>query len=406
MKRRGWIILGISVAVVAAIFVWKWLNPPPVVDPWKTATLERGDLTETITANGVINPVRVVNVGTQVSGTVQALYADFNARVTAGQVLLRIDPALFTSRLAASEANLANARANAALQAANAARAATLVKQDYISRQDYETTLAASRTTAAQVQQAAAQIRQDKANLDFTIIRSPVSGVVIARLVDIGQTVAASFNTPVLFQIARDLTEMQIEASVAEADIARVQPGMGVDFTVDAYGLRSFHGLVSQIRLNPVTQQNVVTYTVIVKAPNPDGALLPGMTANADFLVSQKKNVLLVPNAALSFKPEGYKPPRGAGRNAPDTVTVFAEVAGKPAARRIRLGPSDAEFTEVVSGELKPGETIIIGTNVDAKKSGGLFSGPPGGRRESANGGRGDDKAGTKPPPERPDTAK
>jgi HlyD family secretion protein len=406
MKRRGWIIVGVIVAVAAGIFVWRWLNPPPQVDPWQTTVLERGNLTDIITANGIINPVRVVNVGTQVSGIVESLNADFNDRVTAGEVLLRIDPALFTSRLAASEAGLANARANAALQAANAARAATLVKQDYISRQDYETTLASSRSTAALVKQAEAQIRQDKANLDFTIIRSPVSGIVIARLVDIGQTVAASFNTPVLFQIARDLTQMQIEASVAEADIARVQPGMAVDFTVDAYGLRSFGGSVAQIRLNPTTQQNVVTYTVIVTAPNPDGALLPGMTANASFVVSQKKNVLLVPNAALSFKPEGYKPPRGTGRNAPDMVTVFARIAGQPQARRIKLGASDAEFTEVISGDLKPGDSIITGTNVDVKKSGGLFSGPPGGRRESANGGRGDDKAGTKPPPERADSEK
>ncbi len=405
MKRR-WIILGVIVLAVAGWWLWKWLNPPPVVDPWKTAAVTRGDLTETITSNGVLNPVRVVSVGTQVSGTVQALYADFNDRVKAGQVLLRIDPALFTSRLQASEAALANTRATAALQAANAARAAQLVKQDYISRQDYETSLASSKSSAAQVAQAEAQIRQDRANLAFTIIRSPVSGVVISRQIDIGQTVAASFNTPTLFQIARDLTEMQIEASVAEADIARVQPGQRVNFTVDAYGARNFIGTVSQIRLNPTTQQNVVTYTVIVKAANPDGALLPGMTANASFLVSERKNVLLVPNAALSFKPEGYKPPKGQGRGTPDTVTVFAEVAGQPQARRIRLGASDAEMTQVVSGQLSAGDAIITGTNTASKKAGGLFSGPPGGRRESANGGRGDDKTGTAPARERNDNDK
>jgi HlyD family secretion protein len=405
MKRR-WIILGVIVLAVAGWFLWKWLNPPLVVDPWNSTAVSRGDLSETITSNGIINPVRVVSVGTQVSGTVQALYADFNDRVTAGQVLLRIDPALFTSRLQASEAALANVHAAAALQAANAARAAQLVKQDYISRQDYETSLASAKSSAAQVAQAEAQIRQDRANLAFTIIRSPVSGVVIARLVDIGQTVAASFNTPTLFQIARDLTEMQIEASVAEADIARVQPGQRVNFTVDAYGTRNFIGTVSQIRLNPTTQQNVVTYTVIVKAANPDGALLPGMTANASFLVSEKHHVLLVPNAALSFKPEGYKPPKGQGRGTPDTVTVFAEVAGKPESRRIKLGASDAEMTEVMSGQLKAGDRIITGTSIVTKKAGGLFSGPPGGRRKSANGGRGDDKSGTAPAPEKGNTEK
>ena len=158
MKRRNWIILGVIVAAIAGYLLWKALNPPPPVALYKTAEVGTGDLTEEITANGVINPVRVVSVGTQVSGTVQALYADFNDRVTAGQVLLRLDPALFTSRLQASEAALANARASAALQAANAARAAQLVKQDYISRQDYETTLASAKGAAAQVAQAEAQI--------------------------------------------------------------------------------------------------------------------------------------------------------------------------------------------------------------------------------------------------------
>ncbi len=379
MTRRNWIILAVIGVIVAAWLAWRALNPPPVPDLYKTATIARGDLTEEITANGVINPVRVVSVGTQVSGTVQALYADFNDRVIAGQVLLRLDPALFNSRLQASQASLTNARASAALQAANAQRAAQLVGKDYISRQDYETALASAKTSAASVAQAEAQVRQDAANLDFSVIRSPVSGVVISRQIDIGQTVAASFNTPTLFQIARDLTEMQIEASVAEADIARVKPGQLVNFTVDAYGARQFRGTVAQIRLNPTTQQNVVTYTVIVKAANPDGALLPGMTANASFIVAEKRNVVLLPTAALSFKPDGWKPLRSA-RNKPrdpDEVTVFALVAGKAEARQLKLGASDADFSEVVSGPLKAGDTIITGKAIDDKAKGGFFSGPP-----------------------------
>ena len=371
-----------------------------MVEPFKVQAVERGDLREEITANGVLNPVRVVNVGTQVSGTVQALYADFNDRVTAGQVLLRIDPAIFTSRLAASEAALSSARASAALQAANARRAAELVAQDYISRQDYETSLASSRGAAAQVRQAEAQIAQDRANLGFTVIRSPVSGVVISREVDIGQTVAAQFNTPTLFRIARDLTEMQIEAAVAEADIAKVRRGQLVNFTVDAYGTRSFSGTVSQVRLNPVTQQNVVTYTVVVLAANPDGALLPGMTANASFLVSERQGALLLPNAAMSFKPEGWKPQRGTA--GADMVTIFVKVGDAPEPRRIKVGVSDAEMTEVLSGPLKPGELVITGGAAKAKPA-GMFSGPPGGRRESANGGRGGEEvAKPAPPPARP----
>jgi HlyD family secretion protein len=400
MNRRIWIIIAIIVAAIAAWFGWKALNPPPKVEPFKTAVVETGDLVEEITANGIINPVRVVSVGTQVSGTVQELYADFNDRVKAGQLLLRLDPALFTSRLQASEASLANARATARLQAANADRAARLVSQDFISQQEYETTLASAKGAAAQVAQAEAQIRQDRANLEFSVIRSPVSGVVISRQIDIGQTVAAAFNTPTLFQIARDLTQMQIEASVAEADIAKVRKGQTVDFTVDAFGTRRFRGTVEQIRLNPTTQQNVVTYTVIVNAANPDGALLPGMTANASFIVSDRKNVLLVPNAALSFKPEGYKPNRdrrGKSRTPqPDMVTLFVLENDQPVARRVRAGASDADNTEIVAGPLKAGDTVIIGSNVEAKPKGGLFSGPPGGRRESANGGR--------PPRERSDS--
>lgn len=406
MKRRGWIILALVVAAIAGIWLWQRANRPPEAPPYRTATVARGNLREEITANGVINPVRVVNVGTQVSGTVQALYADFNDKVAAGQVLLRLDPALFASALAQSEAGLANARATAALQAANARRAEELVKKDYISRQDYETALASARTSAASVAQAQARVKQDRANLDFSVIRSPVAGVVISRQIDIGQTVAASFNTPTLFQIARDLTEMQIEAAVAEADIAKVKPGQEVDFTVDAYGGRRFRGTVQDIRLNPTTQQNVVTYTVIVRAANPDGALLPGMTANASFLVSDLRDVLLVPNAALSFKPEGWKPVRRAGprtgQASNDMVTIFV-LAGDPAQpqpqpRRIKVGASDAEQTVVLGGALKARETVIIGSNAPDKKKGGLFGPPPGtpggAKRETKGGAASNDSGG------------
>jgi HlyD family secretion protein len=382
MKR--WQIILILVAVAAAGFgLWRWLSPKPVEVRYRTADIGRGDLVETITANGIINPVRVVSVGTQVSGTVEALYADFNDRVKAGQVLLRLDPALFAARLQASQASLANARANAALQAANARRAGELVAKDYISRQDFETSRTGAVQAAQNVAQAEAQLRQDRANFEFSVIRAPVSGVVISRQVDVGQTVAASFNTPTLFQIALDLTQMQIEAAVAEADIARVKPGQPVDFSVDAYGGRQFAGVVEEVRLNPTTQQNVVTYTVIVKAANPDGALLPGMTANASFRVAERRGVLLVPNAALSFKPEGYKAPRRKGARDPDVVTVFVAAAGttegdiQPQPRQIRVGAADDEDTEIAGGNLRAGDAVITG-EIKPDKGGGLFSGPPG----------------------------
>lgn len=375
MSRRNWIVLLVLGLAAAAWFGWRATHRPDPAAAYTTATLVRGDLGEAITANGVINPVRVVSVGTQVSGTVARLYVDFNSRVRAGELLLELDPSVYAARLAASEATLANIRSTQALQAANARRAAELFRQNYISRQEFETAQQAEKSATAQVAAATAQIRQDRTNLGYTKIRSPVSGVVISRLVDLGQTVAASFNTPVLFTIARDLTAMQIEAAVAEADVAKVRVGQAVTFTVDAYGSRSFEGAVEQVRLNPTTLQNVVTYTVIVRVANPDGALLPGMTANASFLVADHRGVLLIPNAALSYKPADYVPPRRRGGDA--GLTVFVLKDGAPAPAQVRIGASDADNSEVVGGSLKAGDRVVVADTLKEKKKGGGF-GPPG----------------------------
>jgi len=379
MSRRTWIILAVVAVAVGGWLAWRATHRPDPAAAFTTATVVRGDLSEAITANGVINPVRVVSVGTQVSGTVSKLYVDFNSKVTAGQLLLELDPSVYAARLAASDAALANIRSSLLLQQANARRSAELFHQNYISRQDYETAQQVATSAAAQVEAAAAQVKQDRTNLGYTVIRSPVSGVVISRLVDLGQTVAASFSTPVLFTIARDLTAMQIEAAVAEADVAKVRLGQAVSFTVDAYGNRDFEGRVRQVRLNPTTQQNVVTYTVIVEVANPDGALLPGMTANASFLVSDHKDALLIPNAALSYKPADYKPAkRKPGPIVADTggLTVFVLRDGRPQPIRIHVGASDANNSLVVSGPLKAGDAIITGDATKEQKAGGF--GPPG----------------------------
>lgn len=389
MSRRGWIIVALAVAVAAAFFGWRYTQRAAPDAAFKTAQLARGDLSEVITANGTLNPVRVVSVGTQVSGTVAKLYVDFNDKVKAGQLLLELDPSVYAAKLAASEANLANIRAAQGLAAANAARSGELFRQNFISRQEYDTTQQQARSTAAQVQQAEAQIKQDRTNLGYTVIRSPVSGVVISRQVDLGQTVAASFNTPTLFTIARDLTKMQIEAAVAEADVSRVKVGQAVNFTVDAYGTRNFSGTVQQIRLNPTTQQNVVTYTVIVSVANPDGALLPGMTANAAFQIANHQNVLLIPNAALSFKPVDWKPvrkPGGGGKGGkrgydPSAVTVFVLKDGAPDPVRIKIGASDSDASEVIGGPLKQGDAVIIGDAAKEKKPSGMSFGPPGAKK-------------------------
>lgn len=376
MTRRRWIIVIVIVAALAAWFGWRATHRPDPAAAFTTQAIATGDLSEVITANGVINPVRVVSVGTQVSGTVAKLNVDYNSRVTLGEVLCELDPSVYAARVAASEAALANIRSSLALTRANAARSAELFKQNYISRQDYETTQQTAASAAAQVAAAEAQIKQDRTNLGYTIIRSPVSGVIISRQVDLGQTVAASFTTPTLFTIARDLTRMQIEAAVAEADVAKVRIGQTVSFTVDAYGSRTFTGTVNQIRLNPTTQQNVVTYTVIVSVANPDGALLPGMTANASFLVSDHRNSLLIANAALSYKPADYKPARRQTGDA-GTLTVFVLAGSSPEPRRIRIGASDADSSIVTGGDLHAGDRVIV---ADTVKGGapGMTLGPPG----------------------------
>ena len=376
LPRRRWIVLIVAVVAAIVYFGYQATHRPDPAAQYSTQVIGTGDLSEVITANGVINPVRVVSVGTQVSGTVAKLNVDYNDRVTLGEILCKLDPSVYAARLAASEATLANIQSSLALTRANAARSAELFKQNYISRQDYETTQQTAASAAAQVAAAQAQIKQDRTNLGYTIIRSPVSGVVISRQVDLGQTVAASFNTPTLFTIARDLTEMQIEAAVAEADVAKVRIGQAVTFTVDAYGNRSFTGTVRQIRLNPTTQQNVVTYTVIVHVANPDGALLPGMTANATFLVSNHASALLIPNAALSYKPADYKPAKRSAADA-GTLTVFVLVGSTPEPRRIRIGASDADNSIVTGGDLHAGDHVITADSVKGGPK-GLVLGPPG----------------------------
>jgi HlyD family secretion protein len=387
-RRRIIGIVALLAGLVAAAVAFSRRDDDPGAR-FQVTEVARGNLTEEISANGTINPVRVVNVGSQVSGTVEKLYVDFNDRVTAGQVLLELDPRLFRAALDQSEATLANLQAQSALADANARRAAELRKQDFISQQDYEQSIATARSQAAQVKSARARTEQDRANLNFSIIRAPVSGVVINRKIDIGQTVAAAFQTPELFSIAQDLTRMRIEALVAEADVSRVKLGQTVNFTVDAYNDRQFNGVVSQVRLNPSTQQNVVTFTVVVDVSNPDGALLPGMTVNARFLVQQHSNVLLVPNAAMTWKPKDWTRQQAAEKaKAADKskaaekagtadkagaaekgsrpggfgTTIFVLAAqGKPEPRRIRLGAADAENSIVLGGELKPGDKVITG---------------------------------------------
>lgn len=339
---------------------------------YRSVAVERGELTQLASANGTINPVSVVNVGTQVSGTVKHWYADFNDKVVAGQKLLELDPALYQAQVNQSLANLANAHSQLKLARANEQRAQALFAQEYIARQDLDTAIQATEAAKAQVDLVEAQLTRDRTNLQYSIITSPVNGVIVSREVDIGQTVAASLQTPTLFKIARDLSKMQIDTSFAEADVGNLKIGQAVNFRVDAFPRRNFHGTVKQIRLNATIVQNVVTYDVVVEVDNPDLTLLPGMTAYVNIIVAQRKDTLMVPNAALRFRPAGARKPKGAApgasakqdaaSSAPQaqigTVYVLEAEQLKPV--RVVVGITDNRMSEIVSGDLKEGDQVVV----------------------------------------------
>ena len=391
IKKSG-MVLGLFV-VIAAAAAW-WLMPHKSKDDenrYGTEALERGTITQTVSANGTLNPVRLVNVGSQVSGIVKKLYVDFNDYVKAGQILLEIDQSLIRAQLQQSEANVASAKATLELAQSNESRMRTLLAQEYVSRQELEQATQVLKQAQAQVTVAQAQAVRDRANLAYTVIRSPVSGVVVSREVDVGQTVAASLQTPTLFKIAQDLAHMQIDSNYAEADIGKIRVEQPATFRVDAFPDRNFQGQVRQVRLNPTTQQNVVTYNVVIAVDNPDKVLMPGMTAYVNITLAQRDEVLLVPNAALRFRPSagetGIKNKRGSekagtgklGPSKPGTdksgsdkaggkdkgdasvmATVYVLENGKPKPMRIGIGITDNRMTEVVSGELKEGAAVIV----------------------------------------------
>ena len=297
------------IALIALAFVGGgifWYRSNVALAPeqrYKLQTLEKGDLTQMVSANGTLNPVVLVNVGTQVSGTVNKLYVDFNDKVEAGQPLLELDSSLLAAQSRQTSANVINVNASLELARANESRMKSLFEQEYVSRQELDQAVQARKSAEAQLAQARAAADKDRVNLAYTTVRSPVSGIVVNRVVDLGQTVAASLQTPTLFQIAQDLSEMRIDTSFAEADIGRIKAGQKVRFTVDAFPSRTFEGEVQQIRLNATTLQNVVTYNVRVSLSNPEQILLPGMTAYVNIAVDHRQDALLVPNAALRFKP-------------------------------------------------------------------------------------------------------
>jgi len=335
-----------------------------------------GGIQATVTATGTVNAVTTVQVGTQVSGTIKTLFVDFNSRVKKGQIIAQIDPSTFESQVQQAKANLVAAQAN--LDKSNTAlidakrtydRNKELISKSLIPQSDVDTSETNYESAKAQVSSAKAQIEQMKAaldfaqqNLEYTKITSPVDGVVISRNVDVGQTVAASFQTPTLFTIAQDLTKMQIDTNVAESDIGSVKVGQEVEFTVDAYPETTFKGKVWQIRQAPIAVQNVVTYDVVIQVTNRDLKLMPGMTANVSIILQTRDNVLRIPNAALRFRmserPSGAGSGAGAAEKKGPSVWILEN--GKPKRIPVKTGISDGTNTEVLSGELKEGQDLVV----------------------------------------------
>jgi len=351
-RRRNVIIMTVIVLIVilvGGVISYWWIGRKGSSQKFRTMKVERGEISTTVTATGTINPVITVLVGSQVSGTIKALYADFNSKVKEGQVIAQIDPAIFEAQVEQGKANVLNSQASqlnahANLQSAQAnlakaeiavldtkrtfdrnkelmekkaiAQAAldtaqtnydSATAQKELAKAQLESAKSQLESSKAQVEQAKAALKLAETNLRYTTIRSPVNGIVISRNVDVGQTVAASLQAPTLFTIAKDLTQMQVDTNVSEADIGRIEKGQEATFTVDAYPERTFHGRVSEIRNAPTIIQNVVTYDVVIQVENKEFKLKPGMTANVSVMIAYKSGVLRIPNAALRYRPESAK---------------------------------------------------------------------------------------------------
>lgn len=357
-----------------------------------TEKITRGDIKSTVMATGTVNAVTTVQVGTQVSGTIKELFVDYNSPVKKGQILAQIDPAIFEAQVGQAKANLMSAKAN--LEKAQVTlhdtkttweRNKILYAKNFIAKSDLDTAETNHLSAQAQIKVAEAQIQQNQAaldsasiNLKYSRILSPVNGIVISRNVDIGQTVAASFQTPTLFTIAQDLTKMQIDTSVDEADIGRVSAGQSVTFTVDAYPELTFPGKVSVVRNAPITVSNVVTYNAVITVDNNDLKLKPGMTANVSIETAAASGVLRIPNAALRFKPAA------AGKNTVKQEEKTAKGTGvwiiddkKLKHVRFKAGITDGKYTQVAEGRITEGQQAVIEENLNAKKKSDQSAGPP-----------------------------
>lgn len=368
-RRAALVVAMVSLLVIVALAFWRWWANDPVTAHYKTLPIERGPITSLVTATGAVNPVISVQVGSQVSGKIAKLYADFNSVVREGQILASIDQKPYQAKVSQAKAALKSARANLAKARIMLAqrrleftRMTALREQQFVAQSELDLSTtnlhdaeAQLELTQAQVDQAKATLASAELDLGYTTIFSPVNGTVVSRNVEEGQTVVASFQTPTLFVLAQDLTRMQVIANVSESDIGGVAEGKSADFRVDAYPRESFHGIVTQVRNAPVSIQNVVTYDVIISVENPELKLKPGMTANITIVTARNEEALRAPNAALRFRMPGVP----ADRKTPQLWLLDA--TGRVRAAPVTLGIADSLFTDITSGDVHEGEAAIVG---------------------------------------------
>jgi HlyD family secretion protein len=410
-----WLLILIIVGGVIGAGVWHFMGRESSEPQYQTATIARGDIVQAVTATGTLNPVTNVTVGSQISGNIQKLYADFNSPVKANQVVAELDPSTYQAAVSQADGDVASAAATMELNQIEAKRADELFKSKLISESDHDTANANLHLAQAAVQIKKAALDTAKVNLQRCTIYSPVDGIVISRNVDVGQTVAASLSAPTLFVIANDLTKMQIDANIAEADVGGVEEKQDVNFTVDAFPMRTFEGTVIQVRNAPTNYQNVVTYDAVIGVDNHDMKLKPGMTANVSVIIAERRDTLRIPNAALRFRPPevmtkdvktnatkqaatngpgaqaGNRPPGGGRRDRSGggggggagghphvehqpvrTVYVVADKADPTALKpvQVKVGISDGIYTEVIEG-LNEGDEVVSGLSLPSDQPSG-----------------------------------
>jgi HlyD family secretion protein len=386
--KKVLIIAGSVLLAVVLLWIFIAKKESKAEGKYVTAEVTRGTISIIVSATGSLEAVTTVQVGSQVSGSILALYADFNDRVKKGQIIAQLDPAFLKAQVVQAQADLEKATASANLAKKQYERAQSLFKANLISESDKETALTNYELSQSSVKSSQANLDRLKTNLEYATITSPIDGVVISRNVDVGQTVAASLSAPTIFTIAQDLTKMQVNASIDEADIGKIAEGADVIFTVDAYPEQSFKGKVKQVRLSPTITQNVVSYDVIIEVGNPDLLLKPGMTANVTIQVDRRDDILKVPTAALRFRPAnkakgsssgaamaartaGDSSPADSSRKATwsqsdssgakRTVLWILDQQGTPKAIPVETGISDGSFTQVISDNLNKGDSVITG---------------------------------------------